>query len=103
MMDRKGQAMSKGKIPKVQTHFFTFRPNGEVKKVQLAGCFTNWKPIPMSRQEDGVFLVSLRLGPGTYEYKFIADGQWLVDPSHSNWAANAYGSVNSVLRIESAQ
>jgi len=93
--------MSKGKKPKVQTHFFTFRPSGEVKKVQLAGCFTGWKPVPMSQQEDGGFLVSLRLEPGVYEYKFIVDEQWVTDPGHSDWAVNAYGSVNSVLRIES--
>ncbi|OQB79334.1 MAG: hypothetical protein BWX88_04869 [Planctomycetes bacterium ADurb.Bin126] len=92
--------MSKGKKSKGLTHFFTFRPNGDVCQVQLAGCFTNWKPVSMSRQEDGGFLVSLRLEPGVYEYKFIVDGHWITDPGHSSWALNAYGSFNSVLSIE---
>lgn len=92
--------MNTGKKPKVQTRFFTFRPNGKAKKVELAGNFTDWKPIPMSRQQDGGFLVSLRLEPGVYEYKFIVDGQWVADPAHSDWAMNAYGAVNSVLRID---
>ncbi len=95
--------MSKDKSPKARTYFFTFRPVGGATKVQLAGCFTGWKPIRMSRQEDGGFLLSMRLEPGMYEYKVIVDGRWTVDPGNSNWALNAYGTMNSVVRIESCE
>lgn len=70
------------------------------KKVALAGAFNGWAPQAMRKQKDGSFACSVDLEPGTYEYKFIVDGQWVVDPDTNAWAMNAYGSFNSVARID---
>ncbi|MEW5693826.1 MAG: glycogen-binding domain-containing protein [Candidatus Hydrogenedentota bacterium] len=47
-------------------------------KVTLAGEFNNWNmnEIVMENVEDDVWRKELELKPGTYEYKFIQDGDW---------------------------
>lgn len=62
---------------------FTYKdPNA--REVLLAGSFNNWTGAanPMVREEGGTWAAVVRLEPGTYEYKFIADGQWVADPEN---------------------
>jgi hypothetical protein len=40
------------------------------------------------------------LGPGRYQYKFLVDGEWIVDPAASQNVANAFGTLNSVLEVK---
>ena len=40
------------------------------------------------------------LEPGTYEYKFVVDGEWKLDESNPNFAPNSLGSLNSVLVVD---
>jgi 1,4-alpha-glucan branching enzyme len=79
---------------------FAIKPNGGTKKVQLAGCFNNWKPVPMQRQKSGSFVKVLSMSPGTYEYKFLVDGEWQHDLDHSDWAVNPHGTLNSVAQVQ---
>ena len=79
---------------------FAIRPNGGVKKVELVGSFNDWKPLAMRKQKDGAYVSQVTVPGGTHEYKFIVDGQWIVDPDNSAWAVNPYGTLNSVARIE---
>lgn len=87
------------KARKKGTVRFVIKPGGGAKKVDLAGCFSGWKPVPMQRQKDGTFAKVVSLPAGTYEYKFIVDGQWRGDPDHSNWAMNPFGTLNSVAQV----
>ena len=89
-----------GKGGKKGTVRFTVRPDGGARKVQLAGSFNDWKPVAMRKQKDGAFAFLATIPPGTYEYKFIVDGQWVVDPDNSAWALNPYGAMNSVANVE---
>lgn len=52
-------------------------------QVFLAGEFNGWdaRTTPMRRGDDGVWRVSLRLPPGFYHYKFVADGRWICGPN----------------------
>ena len=79
---------------------FSVRPNGGVKKVHLAGSFNDWKPVAMRKQKDGSYVCLATISPGTYEYKFIVDGEWMVDPDNGAWALNPYGAMNSVAKVE---
>jgi 5'-AMP-activated protein kinase regulatory beta subunit len=79
---------------------FSINPGGGVKKVQLAGDFTEWKPTALAKQKDGAFAAVVKLAPGTHEYKFIVDGQWRVDPDNGAWALNPYGTLNSVATVQ---
>lgn len=53
----------------------------DVKNLALVGNFNNWNTEHdlMSKGEDGIFRLRLRLKPGDYVYKYIADGRWLLD------------------------
>ncbi len=82
------------------TYRFSVNPGGGAKKVQLVGDFTDWKPTAMTRQKDGSFAALVKLKAGTYEYKFIVDGQWRVDPDNGAWALNPFGTLNSVATLQ---
>ncbi len=55
------------------------------KELFLAGSLNDWnaKANPMVREEGGVWSTVVRLAAGTYEYKFVVDGQWVADPDNS--------------------
>ena len=75
-------------------------PNTEnVKEVCLAGDFNNWKPAPMIRSENG-FCATVKLTSGTYQYKFVVDGEWKNDPASKRSSKNDFGTTNSVLVVE---
>lgn len=89
-----------GKGRKKGTTRFAIKPPQVAKRAQLAGEFTGWEPVTMRRQKDGTFVVIVPLPLGTYEYKFVVDGQWQLDPDNHSWAPNTHGTMNSVVRVE---
>ena len=82
------------------TSRFTLKPRNSPKIVQLAGDFNNWKPIQMCRETGRVFAIDVPLRSGTYQYKFIVDGQWVPDPDNTLSTPNSYGTTNSVARVD---
>lgn len=75
---------------------------GSGKNVFIAGSFNNWDPkaMQMAGDENGVYSITLNLDPGIYEYKFVIDGVWTLDPDpERDWTQNGLGTLNSVLRI----
>ena len=69
-------------------------------KVAVAGTFNGWNPEKhVLKQKDGVFVLSILLEPGQYQYKFVVNDVWCVDPECPDWAPNEYGSLNSVISI----
>lgn len=60
-------------------HFSFYRPHAH--QVFVVGDFNHWRPnqLPMSRTADGHWTASLRLKPGTYRFRYLADGEWFVD------------------------
>jgi hypothetical protein len=78
----------------------TFKLSAEqqAKVVRLAGNFTGWEQgaIVMKHARSGEWKADVSLEPGEYEYKFIADGNWLTDPQADAQKANASGITNSV-------
>ena len=79
---------------------FMFKPASAARRIAVAGTFSDWKPIAMQRQIDGSYQAKLTLKPGTYEYRFVVDDQWISDPDHPQRVANGYGATNSVARFE---
>ncbi len=70
--------------------------------VFVAGSFNNWDPtsLPMTESK-GVYGATLNLPPGIYEYKFVIDGVWTLDPDPArDWTQNGLGTLNSVLRVD---
>ena len=72
-------------------------------EVCVAGSFNNWAAatIPMRDADSaGRYRRTMLLMPGHYEYKFVVNGTWCVDPVCENWRANDQGSLNSVLEVK---
>lgn len=70
--------------------------------VGVSGTFNNWDPVGTAmtdKNNDGNYTVTMLLSPGVYEYKFIVNGTWSVDPNCSEWVQNSLGTLNSVLRV----
>jgi 1,4-alpha-glucan branching enzyme len=75
--------------------------NPAAAAVCVAGTFNDWRPdaTPMVALGDGRWMKELTLPPGVYEYRIVADGQWLEDPLARETHPNPFGGVNSVLRV----
>jgi len=78
---------------------FSVLPAEGTKEVSLVGDFNNWQPVVMKKQKDGRYAVEVKLPAGTYQYKFIVDGQWATDQENGDVAPNAHGSLNSVAKV----
>jgi len=70
------------------------------KSVAVCGDFNNWLPAatPM-KEHDGHWQATLTLPVGNYQYKFLVDGEWVLDPAAPKRIPNQYGSLNSVLEV----
>jgi hypothetical protein len=68
------------------------------RKVYLSGSFNNWheKAIPMVRENDA-WKVDIALPKGKHYYKFIVDGDWIIDPLNDLTQYDSNGYENSVL------
>jgi 1,4-alpha-glucan branching enzyme len=72
------------------------------KDVLLVGDFTDWetqaKRMKRARPRGRTFETTVSLRPGSYEYKFIVDGEWVEDPK-AEAQPNPHGTMNSVCRV----
>ena len=67
----------------------------------MVGTFNDWDltRTPMSTGPEGTRKATVSLPAGRYEYRFVADGEWISDPSAGECVGNAFGSANSVLVV----
>jgi 1,4-alpha-glucan branching enzyme len=69
-------------------------------EVFVAGTFNSWNPRKTRMTYgDGVYSTTVTLPKGRYEYKFIIDDVWCIDPNCTEWAPNGLGSLNSVVVV----
>jgi len=73
------------------------------REVAITGDFTDWsvEGIALERSGDGIWRLELPLESGVFEYKYIVDGVWKVDPENPERVRNSYGQLNSVLTVPS--
>jgi len=72
----------------------------QARTVAVVGTFNNWDTKQTPMQKDGAgWKATIPLAPGRYEYRFVADGQWLSDPNAKESVGNDFGSTNSVLVV----
>lgn len=75
---------------------------GQGRTVCLAGSFNDWEPDNSQMSYNSVkkcYHMTLELAPGYHEYKFVINGEWILDEANPNFAANDFGTLNSVLII----
>lgn len=82
----------------------------EATAVFLAGTFNDWntETMPMTRDDEGDWHLSLDLAPGQYEFKFFVDGKWCCAPGCDGrnyecpmCVVNEHGTMNRVIEVES--
>jgi Glycogen recognition site of AMP-activated protein kinase/Domain of unknown function (DUF3471) len=81
----------------------TFRLKGheDAAVVALAGTFNDWNQSRLVfGREGGEWVCRIDLDPGVYRYKFIVDGDWLLDPSNPDTVEDEAGNVNNVLEVK---
>ncbi len=87
--------MATKKNPKLmKTEFSLSAP--QAKSVLITGNFNQWNlsAHPLKQDKKGVWKISLPLGSGRYEYRFLVDGQWQNDPNCSSFIENPFGTLN---------
>jgi 5'-AMP-activated protein kinase regulatory beta subunit len=74
----------------------------EAESVLLSGTFNNWDVanLPMKRDRRGTWKRTINLEPGTYEYRFIVNGEWSDDPACEERSLTQFGTYNCVIRID---
>ncbi len=77
---------------------FFFRTTNRYKQVFLTGSFNNWQKneLEMFPRANG-WEISLYLKEGSYTYKFVADGDWLLDPDNPDQRPDGEGNINSFV------
>lgn len=70
--------------------------------VYLAGNFNNWDPQRHQMKytrSSGKYAIMLMLSKGEYEYKYVINDNWVVDPGCQDWVRNSLGTLNSVKKV----
>lgn len=73
----------------------------EATKIEVAGSFNQWTPQPLFRNpsDAGMWGARFDLLPGEYQYKYLIDGQWTMDPENLNPKKDREGHTNSTFVI----
>ncbi len=83
-----------------KTLFLFYRPDAQ--QVVIAGDFNGWAPsFHMNRGRDGWWRSQIELAPGTYRFRYLADGDWFTDYAAFGVEPGPYG-MNSVLKVDPA-
>ena len=74
-------------------------------EVRIAGDFNGWIPdkdVDSHLAAQGghrVWTKILHLAPGTYQYRYVVDGEWREDPENARAVAGPTGGRNSILVV----
>jgi hypothetical protein len=74
--------------------------NRNTNNIKIAGDFSNWKPVNMSKGNYGIwyyFINDFNGNNNVIRYKLIADGIWLVDPMNPDKEDDNSGSYVSII------
>jgi anti-sigma-K factor RskA len=75
----------------------------EAHHVSVAGTFNKWKADTnvLTKQENGIWTISIPLKPGEYNYMFVVDGKaWITDPNAETYSDDGFGNKNAVVRVK---
>lgn len=80
----------------------TFRLSApDANEVCIGGTFNGWEAQKnfLKRKPGGFWEKTVMLPPGRYEYKFLVDGNWQLDPSCGKFCDDSFGGLNSVIEV----
>jgi len=77
--------------------------DGKAHTVAIAGDFNGWSSQANLLEDpdgDGIWIGTLKLEPGRYEYMFVLDGEkWFPDPNALRYVKDGFGNKNAILEI----
>lgn len=78
--------------------FRFYRPSAA--EVFVVGDFTSWRErkIRMRRTPEGYWVAKVHLPPGSFRFRYLADGHWFTDYAAFGVEHGPYG-LDSVLRV----
>jgi len=84
---------------------FNYKPDGRPRQIFLAGTFNSWNPssdryLLKDDDGDGTWSITVKLPPGTYQYKYVIDGQWTKDPHAPSDAPDGFGGRNGTFDVK---
>ncbi|MCH2171674.1 AAA family ATPase [Myxococcota bacterium] len=77
----------------------------DASDVRIAGDFNGWVPdrgvrsLMESEGSTRTWTKVLNLAPGTYQYRYVIDGEWREDPENPEVAETSLGGKNSILVV----
>ena len=73
----------------------------DADEVRLTGDFIDWCSEGIEMEEDGgTWKTSVSLGPGSYMYKFIVDGEWMADPEMKDRVPDGKGGYATPIVVK---
>ena len=97
----KREKIEKSSEPDTKEVTFVMEPSA-AKDIYIAGDFNDWQlndGSRLARGENGCWEKQVKLPHGRYRYKFVVDGEWMVDSKNQLREINAFGSFDSVMEI----
>jgi 1,4-alpha-glucan branching enzyme len=84
-------------VASIEVKFERYSPASST--VDLVGSFNGWKvgQNPLKRGKDGTWSVKLKLAPGTYEYKFVYDGEFYEPDPEREQVPGPFGANNLLV------
>ncbi len=83
-------------------HTFSFKSEEAAASIVVMGQFNDWSRTALSLSDnngDGVYERTVYLKPQRHEYKFVVDGEEMIDPANPVFVSNNIGGWNSVLDL----
>lgn len=85
--------------PRYVAHTFKLKGFADAKEVWVAGSFNGWaQQANRLVRRDDAWVGEAELEPGRTTYKFVVDGQWLIDPANARTEGKGQYQ-NSVLEV----
>jgi glycosidase/plastocyanin len=86
---------------RIRSGLTTFSWLGDADSVQIGGEWDDWEGRINLSESDRVWSVEMNLDPGMYCYKFVVDGEWMLDPIEP-YRGYCGDFENSVVRVPDA-
>jgi chromosome partitioning protein len=98
---QKFKEVAKKMIAEMKEVSFSFQAP-TARAVFVVGNFNGWavNDDNLLEKRDGLWTKKLKLQPGSYQYRFVVDGQWIEDPINPEIITNPYGEFNSVIDVK---
>lgn len=75
-------------------------PALDATDVSVVGTFNSWEPTSLEDEDsDGIWMASIPLPPGRYEYAFVIDGRWWGQDPLADEYVRSFGEYSSVRYV----